>query len=563
MTIRTVRNLRRTCQVIFFLIFIWLILKTNFEVNFTPTDAAEIRLPYPVSIALQFDPLVALATLLANGTLYKGLLWSLVILIPTIFLGRFFCGWVCPLGSLNQWVSEIPSERLRRKGDRKMESNRYKKYQRIKYYILFLFLGAALVGTLQIGLLDPLALLARSIGSVVLPMVHAGASGLLGWVKSFGITPVSSSAQAIYDIIAALLLPFRMVHFHAILTIGFLFAVVLVLNRIFTRFWCRAICPLGAMLGIFSRFAIFGLQKNESTCDKCHQCLLSCQGADNPDVGSVWRQSECHLCLNCQASCPTGSLKFRFFPSQGVSKTNPPGTPKVDASRRKVVASVAGGLALLPLFRSGDAFEVNANPLLIRPPGAAPESDFLARCIRCGQCMRVCPNNALHPTLLESGLEGIWTPILIPRIGYCEPTCTLCGQVCPTGAISELTLKEKVGDKQTPPNRIGTAFVDRGRCLPWGMATPCIVCEEWCPTSPKAVFLREEVTHDRQGKEITVKRPYIDPNLCTGCGACEYACPVVGKPAIYVTSVGESRSPDNQILLQKKGTKHDVTRTGT
>ena len=132
MTIRTVRNLRRSCQVILFLIFIWLILKTNFEVNFTPTDAAEIRLPYPVSIALQFDPLVALATLLANGTLYKGLLWSLVILIPTIFLGRFFCGWVCPLGSLNQWISEIPSERLRRKGDRKIESNRYKKYQRIK-----------------------------------------------------------------------------------------------------------------------------------------------------------------------------------------------------------------------------------------------------------------------------------------------------------------------------------------------------------------------------------------------------------------------------------------------
>jgi len=562
-TIRTVRNLRRSCQVIFFLIFIWLILKTNFEVNFTPTDAAEIRLPYPVSIALQFDPLVALATLLANGTLYKGLLWSLVILIPTIFLGRFFCGWVCPLGSLNQWISEIPSERLRRKDDRKMESNRYKKYQRIKYYILFLFLGAALVGTLQIGLLDPLALLARSIGTVVLPMVHAGASSLLGWVKSFGITPVSSSAQAIYNIIAALLLPFRMVHFHAILTIGFLFAVVLVLNRVFTRFWCRGICPLGAMLGIFSRFAIFGLQKNESTCDQCHQCLLSCQGADNPDVGSVWRQTECHLCLNCQASCPTGSLKFRFFPSQGVSKSNPPGTPKVDASRRKVVASVAGGLALLPLFRSGDAFEVNANPLLIRPPGSAPESDFLARCIRCGQCMRVCPNNALHPTLLESGLEGIWTPILIPRIGYCEPTCTLCSQVCPTGAIAELTLKEKVGDKQTPPNRIGTAFVDRGRCLPCAMAIPCIVCEEWCPTSPKAIYLEERTVYDRQGNMVTVRRPHVDPDLCTGCGACEYACPVVGKPAIYVTSVGESRSPDNQILLQKKGTKHDVTRTGT
>ncbi|MFQ6008986.1 MAG: 4Fe-4S binding protein [Candidatus Zixiibacteriota bacterium] len=555
MIIKTVRNLRRVSQIVFFFIFFWLILKTNFEVSFTPGNATEIRLPYPVSIALQFDPLVALATLLANGTLYKGLLWSLVILIPTIFLGRFFCGWVCPMGSLNQWISEIPSERFRRKGAHKIDSNRYRKYQRIKYYILFLFLGAAVVGTLQVGLLDPLAFLARSIGTAVLPMVHSTAFGFLMWIKGIGLAPLGSAAQTLYDFISPILLPFRMMHFHAVLTIGFLLIIVLILNRIYTRFWCRAICPLGALLGIFSRFALFGLEKNESTCDECHNCLLSCQGADNPDIGSRWRQPECHLCLNCQASCPTGSLKFKFFPEQKASTTNPPGTQKIDVSRRKVMASVVGGMALLPLFRSGDAFEVNANPRLIRPPGSAPEADFITRCIRCGQCMRVCPNNALHPTLLESGLEGLWTPILIARIGYCEPTCTLCGQVCPTGAINELTLKEKVGDQETPPNRIGTAFVDRGRCLPWAMATPCIVCEEWCPTSPKAVYLREDVAYDRQGREVPVKRPYVDPDLCTGCGACEFACPVSDRAAIYLTSVGESRSPDNQILLQRRGIK--------
>ncbi|MFH1372742.1 MAG: 4Fe-4S binding protein [bacterium] len=552
MTIRTVRNLRRLSQIVFFVIFCWLILETNFEVDFSPGESAEIRLPYPVSIALQFDPLTALATLLANGTLYKGLLWSLVILTPTIFLGRFFCGWICPLGSLNHWIAEIPSERLGRKGRNKIASNRYHKYQRIKYYVLFLFLGAAAVGSLQAGLLDPLPLLARSIGTVVLPMIHSGAGGLLSWVKSFGIGPVGSLAQWLYDLVAAVLFPFRTVHYHAILTIGLLFALILILNRVFTRFWCRGICPLGALLGIFSRFSLLGLQKTESTCDKCQLCLLSCQGADNPDIGSRWRQSECHLCLNCQAACPTGSLRFKFNPGHEVSSTNPAATPRIDVSRRQVVASLAAGVALRPLFRSGDAFGVNANPRLIRPPGSTPEDGFLARCIRCGQCMRVCPNNALHPTLLESGLEGMWTPILIARIGYCEPTCTLCTQVCPTGAIAELTLKDKVGDKRTPANCIGTAFVDRGRCLPWAMATPCIVCEEWCPTSPKAIYLKEETTYDREGTTIIVKRPYIDPELCTGCGACEFACPVSDRAAIYITSVGESRSPDNQILLKKR-----------
>jgi polyferredoxin len=552
MTIAAVRNIRRVSQFLFFLIFFWLILKTTFEVSFNPADLSEIQLPYPVSIALEFDPLTALMTLLSSWTLYKGLLWSLVILIPTIFIGKFFCGWVCPLGTLNHWISEIKSERITHRGKGKIESNKYRKYQRVKYYIFFGCLGAAALGSLQAGLLDPLPLLARSIGTFILPVLHVAASGVLSWVKGLGSPGLAEAAQGAYDIFAGALLPFRKAHFHAIISIGLFFLLILALNRLFTRFWCRAICPLGAMLGIFSRFAVFGLKKDASTCDHCNLCLESCQGADNPQIGAKWRQAECHLCLNCQASCPRGSLSFQFFPDQEATRENPATTPKVDASRRKIMASLAGGLALVPFFRAGDAFEVNASPRLIRPPGSQPESKFIERCIRCGQCMRVCPNNALHPTMLESGLEGLWTPLLIAKIGYCEPTCTLCGQVCPTGAIRELTMKQKVGDKETPADCIGTAFIDRGRCLPWAMATPCIVCEEWCPVSPKAVYLRDEIAFDRERKEVKVKRPYIDPAACTGCGACEFACPVADERAIYITSVGESRSENNQILLERK-----------
>lgn len=563
MTIKAVRNLRRISQLLFFAIFFWLILKTTFEVNFSPADATEIHLPYPVSIALEFDPLVALATILSSGTLYKGLLWSLVILIPTIFFGRFFCGWVCPMGTLNHWVSEIPSERTRRKGAGKIRTNRYMKYQRIKYYILLIFLAAALMGTLQIGLLDPLALLARSIGTVILPMLHTAADATLGWVKGLGWPMLARVAQAGYDFVAPLFLTYRQSFFHTILTIGTLFFVILILNRIFTRFWCRGICPLGALLGIFSRYPVLGLQKDEQSCTHCGLCSLSCQGADDPEIGLKWRQTECHLCLNCQATCPEGSLKFKLFPNQKVTKENPAGTTEIDITRRKAALSVASGLLLFPLFRSGDAFAVNANPRLVRPPGSLPEEEFAAKCIRCGQCMRVCPNNALHPTFLEAGLESMWSPILIAKIGYCEPTCTLCGQVCPTGAIMELSLKEKVGDKDTPPNRIGTAFIDRGRCLPWAMATPCIVCEEWCPTSPKAIYLKEETVYDSRGKAVAVKLPYVDPHLCTGCGACEFACPITDQAAIYLTSAGETRSVKNQFLLEKNRKKSRASQAST
>ncbi len=551
MNIKTVLNLRRASQVLFFVTFLWLVIKTNFEVDFSLAAGQEIILPYPVSIALELDPLAALGTLLATGSLYKGMIWSLLILIPTIFFGRFFCGWVCPMGSLNHWLSEFRSERSSHRGKGKIESNRYKKFQRIKYYILLLFLGSSLTGVLQLGLLDPLSLLARSVGTVVLPMTHVFGAGIVSWIKNIGWPPLGDAAQYVFDFIASFILPYRMGHFQAIISLALFFVAVLWLNRLFTRFWCRAICPLGALLGIFSRFSFLGLKKTESKCDHCQLCVISCQGADNPEIGEPWRKAECHLCLNCQAACPTGALEFTFFPEQEASRTNPAGTEKIDITRRKAMTSIAAGISLFPMFRAGDSFEADIDPKLVRPPGSVDEDTFLARCIRCGQCMRVCPNNALHPTIFEAGLEGIWSPVLISKIGYCEPTCTLCGQVCPTGAIVELTQKQKVGDKETPPNRIGTAFFDRGKCLPWAMATPCIVCEEWCPTSPKAIYLKTEIVTNQSGKEISVKCPYIDPQLCTGCGACEFACPVEDASAVYITSVGESRSEKNQILLKR------------
>jgi ferredoxin len=225
-----------------------------------------------------------------------------------------------------------------------------------------------------------------------------------------------------------------------------------------------------------------------------------------------------------------------------------------------VIVGAAAGLAFIPVARASDDIDANYNPKLIRPPGSLSEREFLERCIKCGECMKVCPNNALHPAFMEGGIEGIWSPILIPRIGYCEFSCTLCGQACPTGAIRRITPDEKMGnrEKKVIPLKIGTAFYDKGRCLPWSMNTPCIVCEEFCPTSPKAIWaqeveiaMREPGTgHSSETKKQKLKQPVVQPDLCIGCGACEKVCPVQDSPAVYVTSIGETRSKTNVLLLE-------------
>jgi MauM/NapG family ferredoxin protein len=198
------------------------------------------------------------------------------------------------------------------------------------------------------------------------------------------------------------------------------------------------------------------------------------------------------------------------------------------------MVSLAAGVFSVPFLRQRPAVK---NPMLIRPPGSLKESEFLKRCIKCGACMKVCPTGGLQPTLLDSGLEGIWTPKLVPVIGSCE-YCTLCGQVCPTGAILEMKKLSLMKVK------IGQAVIDRSRCLPWADAAQCSVCEEMCIVPEKAIWLEKAIERNRDGTEVKLLRPHVDPERCIGCGKCEKNCPLDYRPAIYVTRAGESREGD-------------------
>jgi polyferredoxin len=543
---------RRAVQAGCLLVFLFFLTQTTFRGSFDAAPGAKVRLPYAVEAFLLLDPFVAALTALSTHKLYAGLAWSLGVVFLTLVFGRVFCGWICPFGTLHQilsWLWPGPPLKTRARIDR----NRTQAWQRYKYLLMIALLGSAALGSAIGGLFDPICMMVRGLALGVLPALEWTTTAALDRARRTHSPGVQIAADHLQEGLSETLWGPTQVHFHAAWFVTFIFVAIVLANRFIPRFWCRALCPLGAFLGVLSKFSLFGFQKAHAKCTDCNLCLVHCQGADSPEGGAKHRQEECHGCFNCVAACPEDVLEYRFLPDRTSTAAG------ADVSRREVMTGALAGAALVPAMRIGDWPGGAYSEKVIRPPGAVAEADFLDRCIRCAECMKVCPNNALHPALFEAGPEGLWTPILIPRIGYCEHSCVLCGQVCPTGAIAKIEEKDKLG-QGVPPVRIGTAMFDRGRCLPWAMATPCTVCEEFCPTSPKAIWVEEvqvprRARVARPGEEgqsdlVTVRRPHIDPSLCIGCGACEKVCPVVDRPAVYVTSAGESRSQTNVILLE-------------
>jgi polyferredoxin/Pyruvate/2-oxoacid:ferredoxin oxidoreductase delta subunit len=506
---------RRLSQSAFLLLFFVLLIKTDY--------GGRNELAYPVKIFLDADLLVFLTSLLSAHKLPATLFLALLFVPVTLLFGRAFCGWVCPLGTLHHSVSFY---------DRKYSEERGKKTRgsRWKVATLLFFTGTALFGIQASGLLDPISLLIRSLSLSVMPGINYVLRLFLDWGYRLPWRPVSDLFDGSYTFLRNHFLSFFPARYEQALFFFALFFLILALNRYRTRFFCRFVCPLGGLLGILSRAGLLRLTMNHK-CNHCMQCRDVCAGGANPHTKENWSPSECVTCFNCSAECPEGALEWKFTLARETRD-------RLDVGRRAALSALFAGSAAAWVMKTSPA-QARPDPLLVRPPGARTESDFLSRCIRCGECMKVCITGGLQPTLLAAGIEGIWTPKLVSRIGYCEYNCTLCGQVCPTSAIEKLEVQKK--QKVV----IGLAFVDPSRCIPFAQGTPCIVCEEHCPTPRKAIVFEERP--GKGGKPVKV--PVVVVDLCIGCGICEYKCPVVDLAGIRVTSIGETRNPENRLRL--------------
>lgn len=488
---------RKVTQAIAFLVFlVTLFLTRNNSLSYTT-----------LSIPERLSPLTMLASLISSRTFLVGMTLSLVLVVLSLTFGRAWCGWLCPLGTIldvfkfKNRKSVVP-EKLRT----------------LKYALLIIILVAAIFSNLTLLFLDPLTIFTRSFTISILPVLDS----MITAVERFLVTiaPLRDVVLAFDALIRPAVFPAEPVVFQYSIVFSVFLAGIILLNLVAERFWCRYICPLGGLLGFFSKLALFKRQVKES-CVSCALCKTYCPTSTiDPDRGFESDPSECTMCMNCLESCRKDSVTFA--PKLSLAKLR-----EYDPNRRSILRSALISITAVALLSVEWIKRIPQN-FRLRPPGVDDEDKFTATCIRCGLCMKVCPTHGLQPDMIETGISNVSTPILIPRHGFCQYSCNACGQICPVGAIPALPLEEK---KQLP---IGKAYIDHNRCIAWSDHRSCIVCEEMCPLPEKAITLEIGEFTSPEGEKFTLQLPVVNRLTCIGCGTCEFKCPVSGDAAIRV-----------------------------
>lgn len=460
-------------------------------------DSLDSKEVVPAETFLMIDPLVSLSTAIASRSWVWSLGCAVAILVVCVLIPRGFCGYLCPLGTtidLFDWAIAGRTKRFRVPDDGW--------WVHIKYYLLASILLAASSGILISGFFSAIPVVTRGYLFLLDPLQN-------GSTRGWHLVPSMNAG-----------------HF---LSIG-LFLAVLGLGFLRPRFWCKYVCPSGAVFSVGNLFRATE-RKVESSCIHCNKCVEICPfDAIKPDFTT--RTTDCTLCQSCAGVCPTHAIKFveRTNLVQLKIENDPPtketalgrrGFLSLTAGTAATVAGAAGATMLGKTFGAG--LDSGPSFLPVRPPGSVPEQEFLEMCIRCGECYKACPNNVLQPEGFQQGFEGLWTPMVNANWAGCESSCNACGQVCPTGAIRALPLQEK------RYARMGLAIVNENTCLPYAGTEACDFCVQECNAAGYHAieYTQVGVQLDENGQPIEgsgFAAPLVMADKCVGCGLCQTRC---------------------------------------
>ncbi len=439
------------------------------------------------------------------------ILLSLVLL--TFVFGRVYCSSICPMGIYQDIVGWL-SKRVKRK-----KRYTYSPAKTIlRWTTLLIVLLAFLFGfTFLVGLLDPYGAYGRIATHLFRPVYLAGNNLLESIFTQFnnytffrvGIYSLSvfSTFIALFTLVGVGLLAWR--------------------NG---RTYCNTLCPVGTVLGFISRYSLFKVQFDNEKCNSCGLCAMKCKASCIDSKKLIVDYSRCINCFNCVEACKRDAMHYKPIWSKKASVKEAIVVDVNQSKRRFLTSTFTTGMAATSLLaQTTTGFSLKRElkrQQPIAPPGVQNIDRLLQKCISCHLCVTKCPSHVIKPALFEYGLGGIMQPKLYFDHGFCSYDCTVCGDVCPTGAILPLTKDEKHHTQMGQVN-----FIIEN-CIVYYDETSCGACSEHCPTQAVSMVPYKGA--------LTI--PHIEPSICVGCGGCEYVCPAVPFKAIYVEGLKEQQT---------------------
>ncbi|OIQ50145.1 putative electron transport protein YccM [Pseudodesulfovibrio hydrargyri] len=494
MPLRLLKPLRAALAVVFLALTVYLFL------DFRETGARYLADPV---LYLQFVP--SLLAFLGEASL--GAAGFIAVLALTLLLGRVYCSTVCPLGTFQDVVGRLFGKKRRGHAFAPARNG-------LRYGILALTACLFLAGSgLALHLLDPFSNFGRILSNLVRPVVLAANNLAVPLAESFG-------SSAVYRVQWPVPVP---------VAVGAALAMLLLVGWLGARhgrLYCNTVCPVGALLGLFAARSLLRVRFDAGACRECGRCERACKADCIDFKAKTVDAGRCVACGNCLAACRDHALRLTAPGAGGAM-------PGKDPGRRKFLVGLIGGslgLAAVGARAAEPPKVVPSRPTTIpekrtspvSPPGSVGIEHFTAKCTACHLCVSACPSRVLAPSFLAYGLAGVMQPQMWFEAAHCNYDCTVCSEVCPSGAILPLT-RERKRRTQT-----GVAHFIKENCVVHMDNTNCGACSEHCPT--KAVHM---VPYPNpSGRRLVI--PEVNEAICVGCGGCEHACPTRPFRAIFV-----------------------------